>query len=362
MVPVRRRAAPDVRRLTLLTEIPAPYRIPLFNALAERVDLRVLFLRERNPDRPFRLHREELQFDWSVLPGVELTLHGRWLVLNRGVVRRLRGSDAVLVGGWNQPAFWEAIGCSRARRVPAVLWVESTERDRRSGRLDSVKRAVLHAADGCIVPGTAALSYLESLGVDRSRIAVAPNAVDARIFGGAKRMRVNGRCRIVTVARLSPEKGIDVLLRAAANLPVEVVVAGAGRQEPLLKELAGANVTFLGNVERDALPQVYADADIAVVPSRSETWGMALNEAALAGLPLVSTTAVGGAHDLIEEGVNGFIVPPDDPAALRDALLRFVGDAALRRSAGARSCEIALQFTPERWADAVTALVEWLAR
>ena len=50
-------------RLELVTEIPAPYRIPLFNALAERLDLHVLFLRERNPDRPFDLHREELDFD-----------------------------------------------------------------------------------------------------------------------------------------------------------------------------------------------------------------------------------------------------------------------------------------------------------
>lgn len=349
-------------RLTLLTEIPAPYRIPLFNALAERVELRVLFLRERNPDRPFRLHREELHFEWSVLPGTDATLRGRWFVFNRGIARGLRGSEAVLVGGWNQPAFWAAFGWTALRRVPAILWVESTQRDRRSGRLEAVKRSMLRAVDGFVVPGTASLAYLESLGVDRSRISVAPNAVDSGIFGEATRMRTEGPCRIVTVARLSREKGIDVLLRAAADLPVEIVLAGAGPQEPHLRELAGPNVTFLGNVERDELPQVYADADIAVVPSRSEPWGMALNEAALAGLPLVSSTAVGGAYDLIEDGENGFRVPPDDPEALRGALVRLVGDESLRRSAGARSREIAQQFTPGRWADTVAALVERLAR
>lgn len=344
-------------RVALLTEIPAPYRIPLFNALAERVDLRVLFLRERNPDRPFDLHRDELRFDWAVLPGLDFMALGRWVVLNRGVARGLRGRDAVVLGGWNQPAFWQALAWGATQRVPVILWVESTRHDERTGRFDPVKRALLRATAGFVVPGAASLEYLESLGVDASRVTVAPNAVDAHIFGTATRTRTDGPCRIVTVARLSPEKGVDVLLRAAADLPVEIVVAGAGPEESRLRRLAGPNVTFLGNVERDALPQVYADADIAVVPSRSDTWGMALNEAALAGLPLVSSSVAGGSRDLIEEGVNGFRVPPDDPAALRDALQRLVEDEAFRGAAGARSREIAARFTPEAWAEAVAAAV-----
>lgn len=83
---------------------------------------------------------------------------------------------------------------------------------------------------------------------------------------------------------------------------------------------------------------------------------MVLNEAALAGLPLVSTTAAGAAHELVEDGVNGFVVPPDDVTALRGALRRLVEDAAFRRAAGDRSRALGARFTPERWADAVAAL------
>lgn len=344
-------------RVALLTEIPAPYRIPLFNALAARVDLRVVFLRERNPDRPFRLHREELRFDWRVLPGTDVTVGGRWVVLNRGVVRELRTADALIVGGWNQPAFWAALAWSAVRRVPALLWVESTLGDARSGRLEPMKRRLLRAAAGFVVPGTAARDYLRNLGIAADRITVAGNAVDPAIFGAATRTRSDGPCRVVTVARLSPEKGVDVLVRAAEGLDAEVVVAGSGPEEGRLRALAGPNVTFLGNVERDDLPELYANADVAVVPSRSDTWGMALNEAALAGLPLVASSVVGGSLDLVEEGVNGFRVPPDDPAALREALRRLVEDETFRRSAGARSREIVARFTPERWADAVEASI-----
>lgn len=68
-------------RVALLTRDPGPEQIPPFNALVERIDLRVLFLRERNPDRPFRPHREELRFDWAVLPGIDFTSRRRWIVL-----------------------------------------------------------------------------------------------------------------------------------------------------------------------------------------------------------------------------------------------------------------------------------------
>lgn len=348
-------------RLTLLTEIPAPYRVPLFNALAERLDLRVVFLRGRNPERPYRLHAEELRFDWSILPGRDFTVSHRWLVVNAPVSRRLRGSDVLLLGGWNQPAFWEALAWSRLRRVPTALWVESTSRDRRSGRVDSLKRILARAVDAFVVPGSASRLYVESLGVSSDRVTVAPNAVDPAIFARRDGTRNEGPCRLLAVGRLSPEKGLDVLLRAARGLQVEILLAGTGPEEERLRSLAGENVRFLGHVDRDALPDLYAQADVLVMPSRSEPWGMVLNEAALAGLPLVSTDAAGAAHDLIENGVNGFRVAAGDERALCDALERLVGDSDLRRAAGARSAELARSFTPARWADAVAALAERLA-
>ena len=154
------------------------------------------------------------------------------------------------------------------------------------------------------------------------------------------------------VGRLSPEKGVDVLLEAARDLDADVVVAGSGPQEPELRAAAPANVRFVGHVERDDLPRWYAAADVLCVPSRSEPWGMALNEGAAAGLPLVATTAVGAAWELIEEGENGFRVPPDDAVALRATLAHLAGDEAARRRAGARSRERSARFVPDAWAAA----------
>jgi glycosyltransferase involved in cell wall biosynthesis len=362
VVSLRHRAPPGVTPVTLLTEIPAPYRIPLFNALARRVALRVLFLRDRHPDRLYDLHHDELEFAWNTVPGIQLTISSRWLVLNRSVAGRLRDADAVILGGWNQPAFWEALAACRLRRVPVILWVESTRTDERSGRHEPVKRHLLRTIDAFLVPGAASREYLVHLGVGPERIAVAPNAVDPHIFGTAVRTRSDGPVRLLAVGRLAREKGIDTLLQAADGLPVEIVLAGTGPEEPTLRRLAGRNVTFLGHVGRDALPEVYANADVLVMPSRSEPWGMALNEAALAGLPLVSTTVAGAARELIEESVNGFRVPPDDPIALRAALSRVIDDEQFRQAAGARSRELVSALTPAAWADSVSRLIDGLAR
>jgi glycosyltransferase involved in cell wall biosynthesis len=358
------RIADGVRRVILLTEIPAPYRIPLFNALAERVDLEVVFLAQRSPGRPYDLHEKEMLFRRRVLPHREVTIGGRWLVLNHGVLDSLHGADAVVVGGWNQPAFWLALAWARATRTPAIGWVESTLRDRRGPSTDPAKRLAAATFSAFVVPGAAAREYVHAL-APSARVEVAPNAVDAALFASrvgdrdALRSELGiGGCCFLYVGRLAPEKGVDVLLRAFEGVDGELVIVGDGSERDRLRSLAPPGTRFLGHLDRDALPAWYAAADALVLPSLSEPWGMPLNEAAAAGLPLIATDAVGAAHELIEDGRNGFVVKAGDVDALRGALERLAGDEALRHSAGERSRELVAQLTPERWADSVTALVE----
>jgi glycosyltransferase involved in cell wall biosynthesis len=345
-------------KLALLTEIPAPYRIPLFNALAERLDLRVLFLAERDPRRGFyEPHRDEWRFEHGVLRGPTLRRGARWLVLSRGVLRELRRfrPDAVAVGGWNQPAFWLALAYCRFRRIPLLVWIESTARDARSEAkpLALARAAMVRAAAGAFVPGTASADYARSLGVEV--VELAPNAVDASVFEQAAVDR-SGRpsCTFLYVGRLDPEKGLDTLLEAFREVPGELVVVGAGIAHERLLRLAPDHVRFEGPKDRDELVRYYRDADTFVLPSRSEPWGMVLNEAAAAGLPLVATDEAGAAHDLIDG--NGFRVPAGDVAALREALTRLAEDPELRRRFGQRSRELARRFTPSAWADAVARL------
>jgi glycosyltransferase involved in cell wall biosynthesis len=358
-------------RIALLTEIPAPFRLPLFAALAARpeVDLAVLFLAENDPRRNYPSY--ERAFESVVLRGKDALVGRHWLVVNAGVLRRLRRlrPDVVIVGGWNQPAFWQAWLYTRVARVPLVVWVESTARDDRAGRrpVEAAKRALVRSAAGFVVPGQAAAEYVRSLGA--RDIAVAPNAVDLEVFGRQAGNRAELRARLgldgvtfLCVSRLSPEKGVDVLVRAFDGVPGTLAVVGDGPDRERVAALAGPSVRLLGRIERDELVDWYAAADAFVMPSRSETWGMAMQEAAAAGLPLIASEAPGAGYDLIEEGVNGFRVPVEDVEALRSALTRVAADESFREHARPRTLELARGHTPESWADAVMQLIGSLAR
>jgi glycosyltransferase involved in cell wall biosynthesis len=352
-------------RFALLGEILAPFRVPLFNALAatEDVDFRALFLARTDPRRThYRISAGDLHFDAHVLPGRSVRRGGRWIVVNGGVAAALRRfrPTVVGVGGWNQPAFWRALAYTRTHRLPLVVWVESTERDMRSEAkpLALARRAMIASAAGFFVPGQASRAYLRSLGVADDRIEVAPNAVDARVFGAAAVDR-SGRdsCTFLYVGRLDPEKGLDVLLEAWRDVPGELVIAGSGSEEARLRATSPPRVRFTGAVTQEETVRLYAAADVFVLPSRSEPWGMVLNEAAAAGLPLVATDGAGAADDLVQDGENGFVVPVGDAAALRSALRRLADDAELRHRQAARSRDLAQRFTPEAWAAGVARLL-----
>ena len=357
-------------RIALLTEIPAPFRLPLFASLAAKpdVDLRVLFLAANDPRRNYKSYARA--FESEVLRGKDVLVGRHWVVLNVGVAGRLRRlrPDVVVVGGWNQPAFWQAWLYTRAVRVPLVVWVESTARDERAGRgpAEAAKRVFVRSAAAFLVPGRAAADYVRSLGA--TQIAVAPNAVDLGIFGRRAERRRELRAELgldgvtfLCVSRLSPEKGVDVLVRAFDGVPGELALVGDGPDRERVEALAGPGVRLLGRIERDELVDWYAAADAFVMPSRSETWGMSMQEAAAAGLPLIASEAPGAGYDLIDEGVNGFRVAVEDVEALRRALMRVATDEAFRERARPRTLELARGHTPEAWADAVTQLARRLA-
>jgi glycosyltransferase involved in cell wall biosynthesis len=146
------------------------------------------------------------------------------------------------------------------------------------------------------------------------------------------------------VARLSPEKGVDVLFRALTELPgVTAIVAGEGPARGDLERLAdelglSERVRFLG--WRDDVDAVIRSVDVLALPSRNESAPIAIVEAMLGGIPTVASD-VGGVPELVLHGETGYLVPPDDPHALAAALRRLLDDPELRARFGARGRELA---------------------
>jgi glycosyltransferase involved in cell wall biosynthesis len=152
---------------------------------------------------------------------------------------------------------------------------------------------------------------------------------------------------VLSVGRLVPEKGLDVLVRAVAEAGdprVVLAIAGSGPEQARLEKLArdlGMRLLLLGDRPWARISELYAAADVFALLSTWEPWGVVVNEAAASDLPLVASASVGAAHDLVLDGENGYVVPTGDVGAAAEALRRLASDAELRRAFGARSREIA---------------------
>ncbi len=204
---------------------------------------------------------------------------------------------------------------------------------------------------------------LERLGVPRERTSVIPNPVAARAPRAATRPSP-GPVRILTIARLHPIKGIDVLLEAAARLggdEWEWTVLGDGPQRASLEAQARAlgvqgRVRFAG-FHSDPAPFL-DDADVFVLPSRAEGLPLALLEAMAAGLAVVASRCGSGVVEALESGAAGLLVPPDDPAALAAAVDALIADPTRRATFAAAARARASAFDPRAVAARWEALFE----
>ncbi|GAA2811557.1 glycosyltransferase family 4 protein [Streptomyces showdoensis] len=194
-------------------------------------------------------------------------------------------------------------------------------------------RAVHGAADRTLAPSTAAVRDLEAHGIGRIRLW--RRGVDTERFRPGLRdealrraLAPGGETLVGYVGRLAPEKRVDLLAGVCALPGVRLVVVGDGPSEPALRAaLPGA--VFLGRRTGDDLARIFASLDVFAHTGPYETFCQTVQEAMASGVPVVAP-AVGGPLDLVDHRRTGFLVPPDDPDAVREAVAALAAAPALR--------------------------------
>ena len=374
------------QRIVIITEIISPYRIPLFNALAKRseVDIHVVFLAETDPVlRQWQVYKEEIRFSYEVLPSSRRRIGRRQLLLNRGMARSLKNAapDVILCGGYNYAASWQALFWARRREVPFVLWSESNAKDMRTGHalVEFLKRQFLWRCHGFVVPGQSAFQYLRNYDIPESRIFTAVNAVDNDFFSSAARVAREHVIRLrreldlpsryfVFAGRLVREKGVFELLSAYATLSeairreVGLVFVGDGPcKEALEREASLVSpgiVRFAGFAQREQLAVYYGLAEMLILPTYTDTWGLVVNESMASGLPILITEVAGCSADLVSENWNGKIVPARNVAALAAAMRELATHPEVSASMGRNSEKRIANYSAERWTEGILKLAE----
>lgn len=340
------RAPRAVVDLCVWMNMPSPHQEEFFRCLAAREDVRLHVIYHAG------VAADRQAIGWRVtLEGYPHTFLRRPRSVHAVLeaVRRRR-SVHLLNGIWAVPSFAAALlALCAVRSRPCFVYAEVSDPTRRRHPL----RVLLRQAIGRLVArqegvhGLAiarqAADQFRSLGFPEGRIH--PFGYFRALPPVSQPEREPGQ-RLVFVGRLVPCKGLDVLLAALKPLweawpPLTLEIVGDGPERALVERYVAthpdARVVLRGRIPSDQIPEEVARHDLLVLPSRYDGWGLVVNEALAAGVPVAASTMC-GASELVADGVNGYVFPAGDVMALRRCLERFLGNPpeereALRRGA-----------------------------
>jgi glycosyltransferase involved in cell wall biosynthesis len=363
-----------------------PYHDARLKAAVEAGKLRVCMvqLTEMESFAVLQQERESSAFPrYTLFPDVPLNR-----INGRAMVRRLHAClseiqpGVVCINGWSYGGGAAALQWCLPRAVPVVLMSESTAVDaKRHWWLEALKRRIVGLCSAALVGGTPHREYMETLGARVDAVFTGYNAVDNEHFrtGAEAARRHENLLRselglpnqyFLACARFVPKKNLSGLLRAYAQYRQwtgpdawSLVIIGDGelkRQLFVLRDQLGLRekVLFLGSKKYDALPAYYGLAGAFVHGSTTEQWGLVVNEAMAAGLPVVVSNRCGCAADLVQEGRNGFSFDPNDVLGFATALRRAAENSSRREQMGHASQDIIASWSPRRFADGLAGAVE----
>ena len=355
-----------MKRVLFLTNYPSPYRVRFFDELGKRMDVTVLFA-DRIEDKKHR------NADWYVqgegsFHAVQLkktaAIKSNSLCLE--VTKWLKQDfDAIVVCGYSNPTVIWAMAYMRSHKIPFYMEVDGglIRQEKKAKYL--VKRSLVRMADRWLSSGRYTTEYLVHYGAKAENVIRYPfTSLDEKELlpsvvsveeKAALRIALNfpEKHVVLAIGQFIHRKGFDVLLKAAASLQEDTgiyIVGGVPTDEylKLSSDLGLQNIHFLGFQTKDRLALCYKAADLFVLPTREDIWGLVINEAMAYGLPVITTDRCVAGLELVEDGVNGYIVPVGDSDALAEKMRRVL-DADMEKM-GAASLEKIRPYTIENMA------------
>ncbi len=292
----------------IATHIPAFYKVNLYNELAKKLNILVIFIAsntvEKRADDFVTL--ENAHFDYRLLH--EGDFQHRDIKKNIIELRNLTSNiefKKLLVGGWDLMEFWYLIFTNN--KTKNCLALESTINESAVGGAKGfIKRLFLNRISTVFASGKLHTELLDALKfMGEVRITQGVGIINKPEFEVIGRQYQK---RFLYIGRLSQEKNIALLVHIFNKLPTEyrLNIVGTGPLEDELRAIANPNIRFIGQVENKNLKEYFLSNDIFILPSQSEPWGLVVEEAMYFGMPVMVSRSC-GSSELVIDGVNGFI-------------------------------------------------------
>lgn len=281
--------------------------------------------------------------------------------------------DAVAIPGYSEPFALVALRSCNRLGIPTVLMSDTHAGSIRgnAGR-ETLKRQLVVLYQSALVAGKPHAEYLASLGFPAERIVTGYDVVDNRHFSACAAKSAPGNVRLpqhyfFCCARFVAKKNLQFLVEAFAQYrrthdAWDLVIAGDGPLRDAVVRRASefsvaSNVHILGHRSYADLPEVYVSAAAFILPSIVDEWGLVVNEAMAAGLPVLVSNDAGCHRDLVETGVNGFVFDPKNVDELA-GLMGGIATSTRRNEMGEASRRIIAHWDVDRFAKGLTAAVD----
>lgn len=325
-------------KVLFLTNVPSPYRVDFFNVLGESCELTVLFEKERASDRDTNWkHKDFKNFTGVFLKGLSVSPAEAFCpsvlqYLNKGEF------DVIIVGQYSSPTAMLAIEYMRLRKISYILSTDGGFVPNEENKIKyMIKKHFISFANLYLSTSDEASKYLVYYGADESKITKYPfSSISEKDILNHKltkyeknilkeKLGITCENLIVSVGQFIHRKGYDLLIEAASKLNADtgVYIIGGEPTAEYIKmraEYKADNVHFVGFLNKQELSEYYKAADLFVLPTREDVWGLVVNEAMAYGLPVITTDKCLAGVEMLEEGI-GYIIPSDDVEELTKALL-----------------------------------------
>lgn len=372
-------------RLVVLTNILTPYRVPLFEEMRKSIDdFTVLLMAAHEENRRWKL--PEHQFKTVLLPGIHLKKPGEEASrhINYGVLRALRrlDPDLVLSGGFGPANFSAWIYCKLFGKK-YVGWGELTSSDAAQDSIarKTLRRTLTRWSDGAIASSKEAREVFIGYGAQEDRVFTSSMSIDVAYFhertndfrktvaNALRRAEYSGPI-LISIGQLIRRKGCFEMLKIYERIlekrpDVSLLIAGDGPDRALLektvKEKGFDRVAFLGYLQMEAVPELFAIADLFIFHTLFDPFGAVLSEAMAAEVPVIASIHAAATREWIEEGVTGFRIDPMRTRASSEVILKALDlSTEERRALGWRGYERIKGCDPKHSAAGMVRFLKWL--
>lgn len=351
-----------MKRIAIITNIPAPYRVDLFYYLQQNTkgyEIYILYASRNEDNRKWEVEEYKMKnsrFLDSYTLKIPFRYDVKYIHLSRGVKRVLEElQPEIVVGSEYNPTALQALGYCRKKKIPYISWTDGTLHSERNINLIQkfFRKYVIRYASAYLASSTKSKEAQLAYGAEAERCFVSFLTVDIDKY--LLEIRNGEKGRILYAGSLIERKGVDLLLKALRGIEEEylLVLAGSGPEEERLKQLAKelgieGKVEFLGYLSREELIKEYERSSIFVLPTREDCFALVIIEAMCAGLPIISSIYADGAYDLVKDGENGYMIDPYNREQFQSCLQKLLRNPIEAENMGKKSRENLEQFRFER--------------